>query len=102
MSPDLGEVVGIPRGLEHMSPAKGHQRPAVWSCVQTRLHALNGRGFRPFAVADLLGTKLSSANAATPAWRCEFPKHQRWLRVGASGSHQFATAVWTLSLNHKL
>ena len=24
------------------------------------------------------------------------------LLIGAPGSHQFATAVWTLSLNHKL
>jgi len=67
-----------------------------------RLCALDGGGFSPLAVADLLGRELASANAATPARRGDWREYRRRLLTGALGSDQFATAVWTLSLNHSL
>ena len=61
-----------------------------------------GGGFRAFAVADLLRSELAPANAATPARRCGVCDHWHSLLIGALGSHQFAIALWTLSLNHSL
>jgi len=66
------------------------------------LCVLNGGRFRTLAVADLLSGDLASAHAATPAWRCGLRDEWHWLLISAPGSHQFAIAVWTLSLNHKL
>src|ERR1700751_2440913 len=58
--------------------------------------------FCPFAVTDLLCSELATTNAATPARRCGLGDEWHWLLIGVPGSHQFAIAVWTQSLNHKL
>jgi hypothetical protein len=56
--------------------------------------------FCAFDGADLLSSKPASTNAATPDWRHRL--HASWhLLIGAPGSHQFATALRTLSLNHR-
>src|SRR5579859_3718572 len=67
-----------------------------------RLCVLDGCGFCPFAVSDLLGREPASANAAAPARRCSLRDYWRWLPIRVPGSHQFATAVWTISSNHKV
>lgn len=66
------------------------------------LHVLYCHGFCAFAVTDLLSGELASTNAATPGRRCWLRDHAHWFLSGAPSSHQFAIAVWTLSLNHKL
>ena len=65
------------------------------------LYVLDGGGFCAFAVADLLRSELESTNAAAPARRRGVCDSRHWLLIGAPGSHQFATALRTLSLNHK-
>src|SRR5579862_9721634 len=59
---------------------------------------------RPCTVAftDLLRSELPSANAATPARRRGFGDCWRQWMIEAPGSHQLATAVGTLSVNHEL
>lgn len=66
------------------------------------LCVLDRGGFRAFALADLLGSKLESANAATPARRYFFRTSGHCRLIGAPGPHQFAIALGTLSSNHKL
>jgi len=76
------------------------------SCFPPRgrvsLYVLDGCGFWPFAVADLLRREQASADTATPARRCRVCNYWHRLLIGASGSYQFATALWTRSLNHEL
>ena len=67
-----------------------------------RLWVLEGCGFCPFAVPDLLGREPASANAAAPARRSRLRDYWRWLPIRVPGSHQFATAMWTISSNHKV
>jgi len=62
---------------------------------------LDGCGFCPFAVADLLRCELASASAATPARRRGLYASLQWLRIGVPGSYQFTTTLRTVSLNHK-
>ena len=66
------------------------------------LCVLDGGGFCPFAVADLLSGELAPANAATPATRRGGGDCRPELLIRAPSPHQFATALRTLSLNHKL
>jgi len=54
----------------------------------------------PFDGTDLRSSELASANAATPARRCGVWDYWHSLQIGAPSSYEFATAVWTLSLNH--
>lgn len=61
-----------------------------------------GMGPGTGAFTDLLCSKPASTNAATPARSCFLHASGHWFLIGAPGSHQFATAMWTLSLNHKL
>lgn len=57
-------------------------------------------GFCALGGADLLCSEPASTNAATPDWRHRL--HASWhLLIGAPGSHQFATALRTLSLTHR-
>lgn len=53
-----------------------------------------------FDRADLLGGELASASTAAPARRCKMRDYSHRRLIGAPSSHQFATAVGTLSLNH--
>jgi hypothetical protein len=62
---------------------------------------LDDGGSYAIAFADLLHGELTTANAASPAGRRRMSDSGHWALIGASGSHQFITALRTLSLNHK-
>ena len=66
------------------------------------LCVLDGCGSCAVAFTDLFCREPASANAATPARRRGLRDSGHRLLIGAPGSHQFATALRTLSLNHKL
>jgi hypothetical protein len=51
------------------------------------LCVFDGGGFRAFALADLLGSKPESANAATPARRCGGYDYWHRLLIDAPGSY---------------
>lgn len=59
-----------------------------------------GGGFCAFAVADLLRSEFSSANAATPARRRGGGDYRTRLLIRVPSPDQFATAMWTLSYHN--
>lgn len=82
----------------------GHiRRPDPFSCNfdNPAIHIDSFYDLATFAFTDLLRSELPSAHAAAPARRCGVHDCWRWLTIRAPGSHQFAVAPWTLSLNHK-
>lgn len=66
-----------------------------------RLCVLEGLGSYAVTFADLFHCELPPADAASPARgrRLRDPTH--WLAIGTSGCYEFATAVRTLTLDHK-
>ena len=71
------------------------------SAGRKSLGVLDDSGSYAIAFADLLYGELAPANAASPARRRHMRDSGHWTLIGAPGSHQFATALRTLSLNHK-
>jgi len=68
---------------------------------RTALSVLDRRGSCAVAVADLFHREPTSAYAATPAGTRRWRDSGGCLLIGAPGSHEFATALRTLSLDHK-
>jgi len=75
--------------------------PKVYTRQLAQCRARRGR-LSALAITDLLSTKFASADAATPARRCGMRNSWHRLLLCAPGSNQFAAAMWTLSLNHRL
>src|SRR5579864_413580 len=65
------------------------------------LHALKGCGSYPIAFADLLHGELAPANTASPAREHRLRDSGRWVMIRAPDWYEFATALRTLSLDHK-
>jgi hypothetical protein len=78
-----------------MAIRQAHVQPENASERVTRLCRLF-----PFDRADLLRGELASASTAAPARRCKVRDYSHRRLIGAPRSHQFATAVGTLAVNH--
>jgi hypothetical protein len=65
------------------------------------LCVLDGGDPGNFFAADLFCSKPASANATTPTSRRTGHAARQMLVIGEPASHQFAAALWTVSLNHK-
>src|ERR1700733_16231572 len=79
-----------------------HQVLWIQGVVPVRLCALRGAGSRAFAFADLFRSEAATADGAAPTRRRNRCHTWDLLSAGTVGSHQFATAFRTLSLNHGL
>jgi hypothetical protein len=60
-------------------------------------------GCRSYAIAfaDLFHSELAPANTASPARGRRLHDSGHWVVIGAPGWYEFATALRTLSLDHK-